>query len=329
MRVSVLISIHLSPHIYLSKNNTKKMSIKFGASKFARLKKAMLHCPAGSIRRVNEDNYKFYLFDKVPDYDKYIEEHNAYRGLLTECGVEVYELSDFVSGSKELMSYLPNLAYMNDIAAVTDKGAILSAMCPGGRQYEEIVVKEALSALGIPVLHACEPGNRFEGFNMLSPETLFVAETERFSRESVESFLRFALQSFEEVVYAQVPKARRFMHPDMVLGKISDSLGLVFPPAFINCWLITKQKREAVDFIAWMKARGVELIPVSDEEQRKWATSFVALEPGVIINYDISLKSETRNILESQGVRLISFHPADLLAGGGSLRCLTLRLLRE
>jgi arginine deiminase len=78
-----------------------------------------------------------------------------------------------------------------------------------------------------------------------------------------------------------------------------------------------------------MKARGVELIPVSDEEQQRWATSFVALEPGVIINYDISLKSETRNILESQGVRLIGFHPGALLAGGGSLRCLTLRLLRE
>lgn len=305
------------------------MNIRFGASKFARLKKAMLHCPAGSLQRVNGDNYKFYLFDKVPDYDKYVEEHNAYRDLLVKCGVEVYELADHVSGNRELMSYLPNLAYLNDIAVVTGKGAILSSMCPGGRQYEEIVVKEALRALGVPELYACGPGNRFEGFNMLAPETLFVAETERFSRGSIENFLRFALQSFEEVVFAQVPRARRFMHPDMVLGRISGSLALFYPPAFLDCWHIMKEKRESIDFVSWMKGRGAELIPVSDGEQQRWATSFVALEPGVIINYDISLKSETRNMLESQGVRFIGFHPEALLAGGGSLRCLTLRLLRE
>jgi arginine deiminase len=303
--------------------------IKSGASKPGRLTKAMLHCPAGSIRRVNSDNYRFFLFDKVPDCEKYMEEHNAYRALLAENGVEVYELSDLVTGSGELMSYLPNLAYLNDVAVITDKGAVLSAMCPGGRQHEEIVVKEALSALGVPVIHACGPGDMFEGFVTLSPETLLIAETERFSRESIESFLRFALNSFEDVIYAEVPKSRRFMHPDMVFGRVSGSLGLFYPPALLNCWHMTKHRREAIDFASWMKSRGVELIPVSDEEQQKWATSFVALEPGIIINYDISLRGETIRTLQSLGVRLVHFHPDALLAGGGSLRCLTLRLLRE
>jgi superfamily II DNA/RNA helicase len=48
-----------------------------------------------------------------------------------------------------------------------------------------------------------------------------------------------------------------------------------------------------------------------------------------IINYDISLSHATIKSLESMGVRFTHFHPEAILAGGGSLRCLTLRLLRE
>jgi arginine deiminase len=78
-----------------------------------------------------------------------------------------------------------------------------------------------------------------------------------------------------------------------------------------------------------MNERGVSLIPLSDSEQKKWGSSFVPLEPGVLINYDISLSPSTVHLLEEEGVRLIHFHPDALLAGGGSLRCLTMRVWRE
>lgn len=301
----------------------------YGAEKLGQLKKVMLHSPEYSIRRVKETNLNFYLFDKVPDYDRFIDEHYAYGKLLTDNGVEVYELSNLIVNNRELMSYLPNLPYLNDSSVITSKGAIISTMCPGGRQYEEIVVREALTALGIPILHDCGPGEQFEGLITLSPNTLFVADTERHSKESVERFFIFALQHFQNIVYVEVPKARRFMHPDMIFNRISDQLGLVFPPAFLNCWLVQKNSRQKIDFMTWSKQRKLELIPISDEEQQKWGTSFVTLEPNHVINYDISLKPTTQKLLESMGVRFTQFHPDALLAGGGSLRCLTLRLLRE
>lgn len=308
--------------------NAKRLE-RFGAENLGQLKKVMLHCPEQSIRRVKKTNLQFYLFDKVPDYDRYIDEHMAYRKLLTDNNVEVYELSELITDNRELMSYLPNLAYLNDISVITGKGAVMSTMCPGGRQYEEIVVREALIALGIPILHACEPGEQFEGFIALSSDTLFVADTERHSKESVERFFTFALQYFPDIVYAEIPQARRFMHPDMIFNRISDQLGLFFPPAFLNCWHVQKSGRQNIDFAIWMKKRKLELIPISDEEQQKWGTSFVTLKPNHMINYDISLKPETQKLLESMGVRFTQFHPDALLAGGGSLRCLTLRLLRE
>lgn len=302
---------------------------RYGAEKLGRLKKVMLHSPEYSIRRVTETNLAFYLFDKVPNYDHFIDEHYAYRKLLTDNGVEVYELSNLIVNNRELMSYLPNLPYLNDSSVITTKGAIISTMCPGGRQYEEIVVREALTSLSIPILHDCGPGEQFEGLITLSPTTLFVADTERHSKESVERFFISALQHFQDIVYVEVPQARRFMHPDMIFNRISDQLGLVFLPAFLNCWLIQKNRRQKIDFMTWTKQRHMELIPISDEEQQKWGTSFVTLEPNHVINYDISLKPATQKVLESMGVRFTQFHPDALLAGGGSLRCLTLRLLRE
>ena len=278
---------------------------------------------------MTSNNLQFYLFDKVPVYDKYIEEHNAYKDFLSQNGVEVYELDKFIVNNRDLISFLPNLAYLNDIAVVTSRGAILSTMCPGGRQYEEIVVGEALRSLGIPILLDSQPGEQFEGFILLAPDTLFVAETERFKKESVERFFVFALQYFQNIIYAEVPKVRRFMHADMIFNMISENLGLVYPQAFQNCWLIQKNNRQNIDFMMWMKQRRIELIPISDEEQQKWGTSFIVLKPNHIINYDISLNSKTQKLLESLGVSFSQFHPDALLAGGGSLRCLTLRLLYE
>jgi len=55
----------------------------------------------------------------------------------------------------------------------------------------------------------------------------------------------------------------------------------------------------------------------------------VPLAPGRIIHYDIALSAQTNKVLRGKGVEIIEFHPNALLAGGGSLRCLTLQILRQ
>jgi len=114
-----------------------------------------------------------------------------------------------------------------------------------------------------------------------------------------------------------------------VLNRATEHLLLYYPPAFLETYFITGTKRESVDLKAWMKGRGVEPLPLSDREQRHWGSSFVPLEPGALFCYDISYESKTVNLLEREGVRFHFFHPEALLAGGGSLRCLTMRLYRE
>jgi arginine deiminase len=303
--------------------------VRYGIERFGRLKTVLVHRPDQSLPKVTEANRTYFLFDKAPNVEKYLEEHRQYCALLESHGVTVHQLSDHVRRNTDLLERLPNLAYLHDTAVVSSHGAILSKMSSMGRSHEEIVVREALTDLGVPILYEPEEAEAFEGCLLLAPGIVFVAETERHSPSAIEKFINFILGYFQEVVYARIPKERRFMHPDMVLNRATERLMLYYPPAFLEVYSITRERRTSIDLKAWMKARKVDLIPLSDPEQRQWGCSFVPLEPGVLINYDLSLSPQTVRTLEQEGIRLIHFHPDALLAGGGSLRCLTMRIWRD
>ena len=301
----------------------------YGIEKFGRLKRVLLHRPEEAIKLITEDNRKYFLFDKVPDVDRYLEEHHNYQLLLESLGLEVHLLADHVQRNTDLLGRLPNLAYLHDIAVISSFGSIISKMSSRGRCHEEIVVREVLGNLGIPALYEPDEGEDFEGCLLVSPSTVFIADTERHSERSINKFIDFILQYFHEVIYAKIPKERRFMHPDMVFNRVTENLFVYYPQAFIKTYYITKGTKQEIDIKEFMNKRNVDMVALTDEEQKRWGSSFVPLEPGKIINYDISLNQKTINLLESEGVKFVHFHPDALLAGGGSLRCLTMRIFRE
>jgi arginine deiminase len=305
-------------------------AVDYGCDHFGRLRRVMLHRPGEALRLVGADNYRQWLFDGVPDVARFADEHDGYRDLLESLGVEVVELGDCLQDGHERIARLPNLSYLHDTAVVSRRGALLSRMAGPARRGEEDLVGEALEALDIPLVHTFDgPDDAFEGCLLLSPETLLVADTERHTAATIARFIPRALEIFPEVVYVEVPKARRFMHPDMIYNRVDHDLALAYLPAFLSAQLHTADGVREIDFRRHMADRGVEIVDVSGEEQRRWACSFVPLEPGVILHYDIALAPETRRRLERRGVEFVLYHPDALLAGGGSLRCLTLRLQRE
>lgn len=313
-------------------NGIKKQgsSIAYGCDELGKLKSVLVHTPGDELLLVNESNYEHWLYDKVPDIPEYIKEHTRYQELLESNGVKVYELADHVEENIDLISRLPNLTFLHDTAVISRKGAILSKMRPPARENEEIVVKEALNKLGIPILNEFN-GNEgfFEGCLLLSKDTIFVADTERHTYPFIQEFISNILSEFDEVIYVRIPKARRYMHPDTIFNRIREDLALAYLPAFEETCLYTEDSRERIDFEGFMREKGMEIIPVSDPEQKRLACSFVPLESGTIFHYDIALDKETKRKLAYEGVEIIPFHPEALLAGGGSLRCHTLRLCRR
>jgi len=315
----------------LGRSEKTKQDIAYGCDELGRLKSVLIHTPGEELSLINESNYEYWLYDKVPDISGYIKEHKSYQELLESNGVRVYELGDYVDENKDLIKKLPNLTFLHDIAVISGKGAILSRMRPPARQNEEIVVKEALNNLGIPILSEFNEGQGFfEGCLLLSKETIFVADTERHTYPFIREFISNILKEFDEVIYTRLPKARRYMHPDTVFNRVREDLALAYLPAFEETCLFTEDSREKIDFKTFIQEeKGMEIIPVSDSEQSRLACSFVPLESGTIFHYDIALDRETTKNLEKEGVEIIPFHPDAMLAGGGSLRCHTLRLCRR
>lgn len=314
----------------LNRAERKGPCIAYGCDELGRLKSVLVHTPGEELTLINESNCKHWLYDKVPDISGYIKEHRSYQELLESNGVRIYELEDNVEENIDMIRNMPNLTFLHDTAVVTGKGAILSRMRPPAREKEEVVVKEALNNLGIPILSEFNEGEGFfEGCLLLSKETVFVADTERHTYPFIREFILNILKEFNEVIYVRIPKARRYMHPDTVFNRIREDLALAYLPAVEETCLFTEDSRERIDFKEFMREKGVEIIPVSDSEQSRLACSFVPLESGTIFHYDTALDQKTRKNLESEGVEIIPFHPNALLAGGGSLRCHTLRLCRR
>lgn len=314
----------------LNEVNKACLNIDYGCDELGRLKSVLVHTPGCELTLVNESNYKFWLYDKVPNISEYIEEHRRYQELLESNGVKVYELGDYVDENLDLIKRMPNLTFLHDIAVISEKGAILSKMRPPAREKEEIVVKEALSNLGVPILKEFNGREGFfEGCLLLSKETIFVADTERHSYPFIREFISDILNEFDEVIYARIPKARRYMHPDTVFNRIREDLALAYLPAFEETCLFTEDSVERIDFKNFIHEKGMKIIPVSDSEQNRLACSFVPLESGTIVHYDIALDQETREELANEEVEIILFHPKAMRAGGGSLRCHTLRLCRR
>jgi arginine deiminase len=307
-----------------------RLNIAYGCDELGRLKSVLVHTPGDELALINESNYKHWLYDKVPDIPGYVGEHRSYQELLESNGVKIYELEDYVEENIDLIRKMPNLTFLHDTAVISEKGAILSKMRPPARENEEVVVKEALNNLGIPLLKEFNGREGFfEGCLLLSKEMIFVADTERHTYPFIREFISNILNDFNEVIYARIPKARRYMHPDTIFNRIREDLALAYLPAFEETCLFTEESGERIDFEEFMQEKGMEIIPVSDSEQSRLACSFVPLKSGTIFHYDTALDQETKKKLTGEGVEIIPFHPEALLAGGGSLRCHTLRLYRS
>ena len=302
----------------------------FGCDRPGKLESVILHTPGIELELIHEDNFHYWLFDKVPDIPKFIDEHLRYRDLLRSQGIIVYELEELAPTYRLQIQKQPAITYLNNTAVISCKGAIISHMAYEARQGELEIVKHALSSVGIPLLFEFnELGDIFEGCTLLSEDSLLIAITERHLHASVQKFISAMLPNFKEIILIELPKHPRFRHPDSVFKKINSNLALAYLPAVSQSRVITKDGAFPIVFESYMKYLGIEIVSVSGFEQQRHACSFLPLNEGVILHYDTALDAVTRRQLVSKGVEFVFFHSEALQAGGGSLNCLSLPLSKS
>lgn len=288
-------------------NGEKKTgsSIAYGCDELGRLKSVLVHTPGDELTLVNESNYKHWLYDEVPDISGYIEEHRRYQELLESNGVRVYELADHVKENRGMINRMPNITFLHDIAVISRKGAILSKMRPPARENEEVVVKEALNNLGIPILNEFNGGEGFfEGCLLLSKETIFVADTERHTYPLIREFILNILSEFDEIIYARIPKTRRYMHPDTVFNRIREDLSLAYLPAFEEtaCLRKTPEKESILKSSCRRKVWRSSLFRT--QSKAAWPVLLSPLKAGPSSTMTLHLIRKPRKALQEKVLRL-------------------------
>jgi len=308
----------------------RKAKMDYGCEFLGRLESALLHAPGEELAMLTSANCRHWMFPEVPDAKRMADEHRRFRGLLEHHGVKIRLLEECASLRPAQLARLPSLLYLQDVAVVSRRGAILSRMARPGRRGEETVVREALRSLGIPVwIDFPEPEDAFEGCLLLSPDLVLVAESECHRTASVFKFIRQASRCFPEILYVDLPENRRFTHPGAIFNRVTPELALAYLPAFHSTYRICRGTMTKIDFKLFLQTKAIDVVGVSEEEQKRMACSFLPLDSGVILHEERALARETRRRLEKKGVSLVFFTAEALLAGGGSLRRLVLQLHRR
>ena len=104
------------------------------------------------------------------------------------------------------------------------------------------------------------------------------------------------------------------MHLMSLLSPLADDLVVAYPPLL------------PVRLVQLLEERGIEIVPVPDEEFDSMGTNVLALAPWLALAVDGN--PETKRRLEKAGVEVLVYEGRELSKGDGGPTCLTRPLLR-
>ena len=245
-----------------------------------------------------------------PDAAAIAREHEAFCALLEEAGAEVLFAQSGADGN-------PDAIYTYDPALVSEEGALL--LNPGKeiRRTEPAALGEDLERAGIPIAGRLSGNEWAEGGDCcwLDERTLLVGRGYRTNDEGI-SALRVLLPGVEVLVF-DLPHWHgrdEVMHLLSLLSPLAPDLVVAYPPLL------------PVRLAQLLEERGIDIVPVPDEEFDSMGTNVLALSPRIALAVDGN--PETRRRLEEDGVEVLVYEGKELSKGDGGPTCLTRPILR-
>jgi N-dimethylarginine dimethylaminohydrolase len=272
----------------------------------APLRRVLLRAPrAGDLRFWRE-----YGWRSEPDAFGIAREHEALCDLLAGAGAEVVLAEAPVEGD-------PDAIYVYDPALIADDGAVLLRPGKEGRRGEPEAVGADLERAGVPVSARLDEQAFAEGGDLirLDERTLLVGLGYRTNQAGADALARATGLG---VVTFDLPHwhgEREVMHLLSLLSPLADDLVVAYPQ------LLPTRLAQL------LAGRGIEIVPVPDEEFETMGSNVLALAPRVALVVDGN--PETRRRLERAGVEVLAYEGTELSKGDGGPTCLTCPLLRE
>lgn len=286
-----------------------------GQSEVRPLARVLMKDPAVAFgsRAELEEEWVALNYLRKPDPEKAMEEHQAFRALLEDFGVEVELLPGHTGTGMDSI-------YTRDAALMTDRGAILCRMGKDARTGEPPAQGETYERLGIPVLGSISGEGRLEGgdFLWLDEATAVVGRGYRTNDEGIRQ-VRALLGEEVELVVVPLPHWKGpsdVFHLMSIISPIDTDLALVYSPLL------------PVPFRELLLTRGMELVDVPSEEFEGMGCNVLAVAPRVCLALEGNPVTEAR--LELAGARVHTYRGEEIsVPGAGGPTCLTRPLVRE
>jgi len=243
-----------------------------------------------------------------PDPAGIAREHEALCAILERAGAEVV-LAESPSENADAV-------YVFDPALVTERGAIL--LNPGKelRRAEPAALAQDFERVGVPVAGSLSGDEWAEGGDLirLDERTLLAGRGYRTNSDGIWALER---QTGLETLVFDLPHWHgpgEVMHLLSLLSPLAPDLVVAYPP------LLPTRLAQLLE------ERGIEVVPVPDEEFGTMGTNVLALAPRVALA--VEGNPCTRKRLERAGVEVMTYRGEELSKGDGGPTCLTRPLLR-
>lgn len=245
-----------------------------------------------------------------------LEQHRAFRTLLTDLGVEVIN-SDLTS--TDAARGLVDLTFVHDSCFVVGEGFVELAMTKPIRSPEPALLAEFLRATGVPQVGTLTGAAHTDGGDMfwMDGTTLAIGRGYRTSAAAVEQLAALLAPEGARVRAYDLPGWRgrdHVLHLMSVVSLVADDLALTYPPL------------APVALLEDLALRGIKTLEVDDADFENQGCNVLAVRPGVVVMTDATPR--TQAMLEAAGVEVHTYAASEINKGDGGPTCLTRPVLR-
>jgi N-dimethylarginine dimethylaminohydrolase len=229
--------------------------------------------------------------------------------------VDAYEQAGVTVHYLPTDEHLPYQVFARDSSAMTPRGAIVTQMAQWWRRGEYAPVIRFYEDAGIPIFDMVTAGS-FEGgdFNPIEPGVVLIGYCDERSQEKAAGQVAGWLEALDwEVRLA--PIAGHYVHIDLMVCMLARKLAAV-------CVETTDPQ-----IIAWLRAKGIELVEVSYRDTMALGCNAVALGNDRVLSpasaKDLNAK------LRALGLTVFDPELTAFTLGGGGAHCLCQALRRD
>jgi arginine deiminase len=309
-----------------------KLNLKFGAScEYHSLKRVLMFRPGIEVKQITIHSFKELAFRDVAYWKRFQKEHDNFCTILKDEKIDVVYLNDLLN-DKDQSLVDPNMVYIRDAGAITEKGFIQMRMASHIRTIEPILVANAITKLEIPIIHQAKSPDLLEGGDFIFPDekTLFIGYGPRTTEEGAIRLTNTLLRnSIQTIVHVPLPSWR--VHLDGGLMFVAKDLILYHPASVTTFPVRVYKKNEPMEIIHLMEFLSnnfqCEKIPITDNELYLFGANVVCLNARKCVIYEHNERIIKE--LEQYGIEALPIQGSELSRGGGGPHCMTLPILRE